>query len=264
MNLFIIGRRTQGKSTLAIYLARFIQRKVNAHTIFIFDPKRTYKSVPYTSDLGEFESLIEKSGHDAVAYQPFRQPTSDTENDRDAVNSEFVAFVDALAIERHLGVEHGARRPTIGPIIIIVDEAWYLQKSNFGNNALEKLVRLADTDKVYLIQVSHRPGEFYTGCRAQSDELYFFRQWLASDIEVVREWCGDEVAGIVETLPDHHVLRVEVNSGRTELFDRPEVWFSNIKGGMQPSPREGTEHDGLATVSASDGQSNAGATAIGS
>lgn len=228
MNIAIIGMRTQGKSTLAIFIARIIQGRRDAHVIAIFDPKRTYNSIPHTSDIGEFEHLLETE-RDAVSYQPLTGSREAKKSD-DQVMDEFSEFFDALGIDYHLGKRESARRPHLAPFVLVVDEAWFLQGGLSAHPRLEDIVRLADAENFYLIQTAHRPKDFSTKVRAQINELYIFQQWLAEDIEIVREWCGEEIATVVRNLPKHHVVRYEIDTRKFEIWSVPKVWYSSLKG----------------------------------
>lgn len=227
MNILFMGRRYQGKSTLALFLSKRIQARVGAHVIGIFDPKRSFKVIPHTSDLELFNELMETRGNFAVSFQPSGR--SDEDGVTVEVESQFEDFVSTLGIDFHLGESHPTR-DNLRPFVLVVDEAWLLQARGSINGQLANLVRLADSQNFYLIQISHRPTDFSTAARSQADEYFFFRQWLASDVETVREWCGDEVAEAVSKLPLHHVIRYEVNTGKWELWNKPEAWFIQTKG----------------------------------
>jgi hypothetical protein len=227
MNIFVIGNRGEGKSTLSLFLAKRIQERRNALVIPIFDPKRTFNSVPHSSDLGVFEDMLENPPAQAISYQPM---DLETENDEDEMAEEFSAFFDTLGINYHLGVREGAIRANLRPVILIVDEAWFLQGGMKAHPKLRKVVRLADIKNFYLIQASHRPKDFATRIRFQVDELFLMRQWLPEDIEIIREWCGNEVAQIVNSLPPHNVVRYEMATRKFEVWSHPEAWYENISG----------------------------------
>lgn len=226
MNILIIGRRGEGKSTLSYYVAQRIQSRVKAHTPIIFDPKRTFSLIPHTSDIDEFDDLLVTRGIPAIAYQPFASIGDN--GSADEVSDEFDRFFDALGIEYHLGVRENASRPNLGPIVLVVDEAWFLQGGARANTKLERLVRLADSKNFYLIQASHRPKDYSTRIRAQVDELFIFRQWLEEDIEILREWCGDEVAELARSLKPHEVIRYEIHTSKWELWNDPRGWYRAI------------------------------------
>lgn len=224
MNIGVIGRRGEGKSTLAIFLARRIQKTVQAHTIVIFDPKRTFRSIPHTNDLEVFDELLVSPKYSAIAYQPYPRTAEEVQA---GVAGEFENFCDALGIEKHLGDENPSR-PSLGPVVIVVDESWLLQKAQNVNPWMEKLVRLADSKKLFLIQLAHRPGDFAPRVSAQLDELFIFRQFLPNDLDVIEEMAGPEVAQMASELQPHHLIRFEVSSGTSEVWKEPRAWYSDI------------------------------------
>ena len=261
MNILLMGRRYEGKTTLSLFLSQRIQSRVGAHVVGIFDPRRQFKTIPHTSDLDIFNELMETRGNFAVAFQPTGRANEEGVSPEIAV--QFEEFIATLGIDFHLGETHPTR-DNLRPFILIVDEAWMLQSRAAMNDQLANLVRLADTQNFYLIQIAHRPTDFSTAARSQADEYFFFRQWLASDLETVREWCGDEVAGEVSQLPLHHLIRYEVSSGKWELWNKPESWYVNTKGESHErtkpssnSPGEGAEvAPGAGTVRRDDPASN--------
>lgn len=235
MNIGIIGRRGEGKSTLAEHVALHIQREAGAHTIVIFDPKRTFKNVAHTNNLEVFDDLIEKPGLGIVSYQPYSGSTVQGET----VAEEFTMFCEALGIEKHLG-DDAPSRPDLGPVVMVVDEAWLLQSGSQIHPWLEKLVRLADLKEFFLIQLAHRPGDFSPKVRAQLDELFIFRQFLPSDVSVIEEMAGSEIAGLVEELPSHHVIDFHVSSGKFENWNEPKNWYIDIEKNPVGATTNGT------------------------
>lgn len=233
MNAIFIGRRAQGKSTLALYVAERVQKRIAAHIIPIFDPKRTYRCIPHTNNSQVFAQMLISPGARSIAYQPFTS-AGDMQK-RDNLWDEFSVFCDSLGIEKHLGDETPSR-PDLGPVVVIIDEAWFLQPSPMVIHPwVENLVRLADHKSFFLFQCAHRPGDIAPRISAQADEFFYFRQWLPRDVEIIEDNSGAEIADAVSQLPDHHVIRFEVSSGTWELWQRPEVWYRNIsaecKGG---------------------------------
>jgi hypothetical protein len=243
VNVIFIGRRAQGKSTLALYVAERVQGKIGAHIIPIFDPKRTFKCVPHTNNADVFGQMLLTPGPRAIAYQPFAS-TGDMEQ-KDNVWDEFSVFCDSLGIEKHLGDESPSR-PDLGPVVLLVDEAWFLQSGVVVHPWLEKLVRLADYKTFFLFQMAHRPGDISPRVRAQADEFFYFRQWLPGDIDIVEDMSGADVAEAVSQLPDHHVIRFEVATGFWELWANPANWYRDISAECVKG-----EYDGNANIDAS-------------
>lgn len=227
MIILVIGRKGQGKSTLALSLAKQVQEKTgNAHVIPVFDPKYTYKSLPHTSDPETFSKMLERPGF-AVAFRPAPSGGSD-EKSGDVMTAEFAAFMDAISIEEHLGREQNASRKNLGPVVVILDEVWFLQSGNQIDPRLDMLIRLSDSKMLFLILAAHRPTDFSPRIRAQADEIYFFQQVLPGDLAAIRDLCGDAVADQVATLPKHHVLRYSVPDNRAEVWSDPSAWYLEI------------------------------------
>jgi hypothetical protein len=236
MNILVIGERGQGKSTLALFLAERIQERIGTPLpVVIFDPKRTFVGIPHTDDLGVFEDMLENpDGARAIAFQP--GINMDADDDADEMIEEFSSFFDTMGINYHLGVREGAIRNNLPPVVLIVDESWFLQGGNRAHPKLQWIVRLADKKNFYMIQCSHCPKDFAKRIRSQVDELYLFREWLPEDIDIVREWCGHTVADIVANLPNHHVVRYELGSHEYQVWTHPEGWFISIDGATDAKP----------------------------
>jgi hypothetical protein len=226
VNYGLVGRRGEGKTTLALYLGRRIRRQLEGHCTVFFDPKRSLRAIRSTSDYDELSEIMESGQIEEVAFVPPFAFNSE-EPPKHIVQESFVGFVQTLAIEEHLGSREPARE-NLSAIVIAIDEAWNLQDAREMQPHLAGLVRLADKDKVFLIQATHRPAEFSTTYRAQVDVWFLFRQWLPADLDVIEESCGQEVREIVARLPRHHVVRYEVNSGSFAVWSDPAAWYSPI------------------------------------
>jgi hypothetical protein len=239
MNIYVIGERGQGKSTLSLFLARRIQVAKGAHVIAIFDPKRTFNSIPHTADLDEFSEWLENPPDDAISYQPFTQTVGDAKN-ADEVFDAFTQFFDTLGVDYHLGLRDNATRPNLRPVVLIVDEAWFLQSGASAHPRLESLVRLADSKRFFLIQAAHRPKDFSTRIRAQLDELYIFHQWAEEDLQIIAQWCGETVAEAVKDLPPHHVLKFMSSTRTWEVWSHPQGWYFDLEEKQNVSDERGT------------------------
>lgn len=228
MNIVVMGKRGHGKSTLARYLAERIQARTNGHPLLIFDPKRTYRAIPHTSDLDEFDELATGGEASEVAFHPLGN-----------VEEDFDAFIETVGVEELLGAGENASRKNLGSVVVLVDEAWMLKT----NENLARLVRLADSKRFYLIQAAHRPSDFSTATRAQVDELFLFSQWLSDDLDIIREWAGSDVEARVASLPRYHVVRYEIGSQKFEVWENPEAWFleNSDNGGKSSRDAEAPE-----------------------
>lgn len=220
MNIAVMGKRYMGKSTLARFLAERIQQRKNAHTIIAFDPKRTFRTVPHTSDIAELEVLLTECDNRMVSYQPLEDVS-----EKRGMDEEFNLFFEAIGIEYHLGYGKDSSRLDLRPIVLIVDEASFLQAGQYINPNLARLIRLADAHNFFLIQTSHRPTDFVRLSRSQFEEVYSFRQTLREDLDVIRVWTDEETAEIISRLPDHHVVRYVLDGNEREIWSQPDNWY---------------------------------------
>src|SRR5271156_6012248 len=229
MNIAVEGQKYEGKSTLAFFLACRIKDRTNAYKIWIFDPKWAFRNpaprcagkiriVHSTDDLDEFESLLSTEG-DAVAFRP---RMSFDEDDQEAIADDFRSFAESVQLERWL------KNPPERPIILVVDEAYNLQRGAQVHPVLAAANRLATKGKIYIIQAVHGPKEIAPLMRRQQDEFYLFRQNDPTDIDSIRERCGDEAAEIVANLPQHHVLVFKARDRKFEVWSDPRGWYCDI------------------------------------
>jgi hypothetical protein len=220
MNIFIFGRKYTGKSTVALYLARRIQKQTHGYKILVFDPKWTFRSVRGTDDISEFESLLDDPKLQEIAFRPGSEEPDSTKKDADneTLTRDFTDFYHAIGMTELL------RNPPERPLIIVLDEAMNLK----GHPLLHRMMRLATKGKLYLIMACHRPVEIEPTLRAQGDEFYFFNQFEIRDIETTEEMVGPEVAELTTTLPDHHLVQYKVNGRTFEKWERPEAWYDDI------------------------------------
>ena len=225
MNIFIFGRKYTGKSTVALYLARRIQKNTGAYQLLIFDPKWTFKNVKGADDINEFETLLGDKEYSEIAFRPGLEEPDSTKKDADneIVMRDFTDFYHAIGMSEML------RYPPERPIVLLIDEAMHLK----GHPLLHRMMRLATEGKLYLILACHRPVEIEPTMRAQGDEFLFFYQNEIRDLETTEEMMGSEVAEITEHLPKHHLLQYKVNGRTFEKWEHPEAWYIDIK-----KPRE--------------------------
>lgn len=233
MNIAVIGQKYEGKSTLALVLACRIRYHAKAFRIPVFDPKWAFRNstpiidghsirLAHTEDIAEFSELMfndypEEDSPDVVCFRPGLDF-----DDNESIAREFTSFCESIELENLL------RNPPERPIVILVDEASYLQDGRYTHPWLANTNRLAVKDKLYMLQAVHAPKEISPKIRREMDEFYFFRQNEPVDLDAITERCGVECAEIVSRLPLHHVLKFDAKTRTYELLDHPEKWFTEI------------------------------------
>jgi hypothetical protein len=229
MNISVEGQKYEGKTTLAFFLACRVADRTKAHKVCIFDPKWAFKNrapfcngkirrVDFSNSIDEFEYLTHEPG-DAIAFRP--RISFDSDND-ELMEQDFRDFAEAIQLEKFL------KEPPDEPIILLVDEAYNLQKGARVHPVLASANRLATQGKIFIIQAVHAPKEIAPLMRRQMDEFYLFRQNDPLDLDAIQERCGIEVREIVSSLPQHHVVKFEAKSRKYEVWSHPSGWYSNI------------------------------------
>jgi AAA domain-containing protein len=227
MNILVIGRRGLGKSTLAEHEAQ----ELNANRIY-FDPGNQFHNVAFkTSDLDEFFDRLESWPDDepfVIAYTP---PKGNVEKNWDMFASRLWDYV---------GTHEGA-----ASFVFIIDESHRLQSAQYINDMLDEFIRRSprrergDSNPIDLIQTTHYPQDLNRTSWGESDYIFFFNVFHKRARKAIEEQFGPEVADQVANLKTpktggREVLKVESETGTSELLDDDSVWFYNIRQARPP------------------------------
>lgn len=230
-NVNIVGRREEGKTTLALYLSRRYAGRV------IWDPRgmigdRSTAVIVCTPE--DLETAI-REGDWRRGPIVYRQESDD-------VPGEFTAVCQVLF----------PRKFTKGGFAFIIDEAGELQNPHSIHPELLRIVKQHPTfppeESVLIIQTNHRLSEFNNSCKALMNELYIFQTTLPRDLDVIDQHTGiPEIREIVKTLPRHHCVRYiygrqEDGVPQYEVWDNPKMWYTPLKGGSV-SKEDNSEQD---------------------
>ena len=233
MNIIIVGRREEGKSTLALYLA------YQSHAaVFVFDPR------------GMFD------GHVVQSPEQLQQAISDKlYEDGNPIVYRFDSGNAETAFEEMADVLFPPQF-TRGGFALIVDEAGELQGANQINEALKRAIAQHPTKgdfRVSIIQTSHRLPEFHGKTKALLNDLYIFQTTHPRDLQTILDYTGsEEILPIVEKLPQHHLLRYKFarqadGVAQYEVWDNPTVWYVPMSASSSPQGEEvesGSDPDG--------------------
>lgn len=196
-----IGRRRQGKSTLALALAR-----AERNTTIVFDPNDQYGHLPIISNLADW---MEKADAHSVGRIVPTEPVADFE--------EIVAELDGGGWKW-------------GEYTLIVDECSMLMNPSKVHPALERYARTSPKD-VSVILTTHRTVDVHTLFRSLATDWFFFNQQLDRDLETIEDNFGSEVAAASRNLPNYHVIHFWLDTGGTprwEVWNKPEDWYIDI------------------------------------
>lgn len=197
----IIGRRRQGKSTLALSLARAENR-----TTIIFDPNDQYGHI---TPIGDVETFMQNADERSIARIVPSDPISEWEQLAEALDG-------------------GGWR--WGEYVLILDEASMLMQSSRLHPALERYARTSPKD-VGLILTSHRTVDIHTLFRALATDWYLFHQHLDRDLETIADNFGVDVAEASSTLAEYHLIHYWLAKGGTPewaIWSNPADWYIDI------------------------------------
>lgn len=237
MNILVVGRRREGKSTLALYLA-----KRSHKAVIVFDPRGMFHGEVVNSGEELEAALQERQSHG------WNRPEDETPivyrydgTDPDGAFDEMAAVLFPPQFTR-------------GGFALIVDEAAELQGPMQINPQLRRAVAQHPFEgdmRVTIIQTSHRLTEYHGKAKSLVDELYIFRTTNPRDLAMLLEYTGEPQAEEeVKDLPKHHVFlfkfaRQDDGVNQYEVWDDPTVWYSPIEGSESPSAKSGGQDDGL-------------------
>lgn len=228
-NIICCGRREEGKTSLAIAIA-----KQRHSAVIAFDPRAMIVGVPVYG-VDDLEEVI-KDG-------TWKEHVISYRFDSGEVDVELEELCDFLFPPRF----------TKGAFALVVDEAGSrkIQTFNSINPALDRAVRQHPTKPpqfaVTIIQTSHRLADFHGASKSLMDELYIFNTSSPRDLMALEEHTQmPEVSEIVRELPKHHCVRYlyarqEAGIAQYEVWDDPAAWYipaTNQSGSGEPEEQE--------------------------
>lgn len=196
----ILGRRRQGKSTLAYSLAL-----AHEQTILVFDPNSQFNALARVEDVEAFFASGERAGR----IVPDAEPETAWE---------------ALANE----LDGGAWR--WGEYTLIVDECSVLMSPSWIDPLLERYIRTAPAD-VHLILTTHRAVDVHPLIRALASDWLIFQTHLVRDLKNMEDHFGADVAAKARALRPYHAIHYWLDSGgvpRAEVWSNPAEWYVEI------------------------------------
>lgn len=198
----IVGRRRQGKSTLALALA-----KAKHQTIIIFDPNNQFCNIDRIDNL---ETWLENADSASVGRIVPDPPVEDA----------WIQIADILDGGQWKWAEYS----------LILDEASMLMGPHNLDDRLERFARTSPKD-INLILTTHRARDINPLFRALATDWFVFQTNIALDVESVRKNFGDELADVIPTLPKYHVAHYWLSDGgeaKVSIWDKPQDWYIDI------------------------------------
>lgn len=213
MNAVVIGRRRQGKSTLALRLCLTYHR-----TVFVFDPNNQFPSLESVNTIEELEDWLGQDvEHGVIRFVP--DPTR--------VEDDFSDLVDVIW--------------PLGNYALLIDEAGSVQRPQGLHPQLERLMRQAPRDgatntsgqitDVSICQTVHRPTDCHSLCRALATDTFLFQAQLRRDLDLIESQYGDSVSSKLPALKRWELVHTYTDlNGRQQysIWRNHQQWFIPI------------------------------------
>jgi hypothetical protein len=215
MVYLVIGRREQGKTTLAYWMASRSPRRL------IFDPRGMVGRERYTNT-SALEGACDRLAAGEIAevvYTPFGD-----------VHAGFAAF--AGEVQRWVLHTPGM------PLAVVVDEVSFVHPERVP--AFMWAVRCCRRDTIDFLVTAHRPSDIDTDIRAVTDPWCLFAIRQEHDLGVIRERCTADVLRRVQALEPRQFIQWDDAKGEARMFADPAVWFIELSPPHAPAPGSAT------------------------
>jgi len=206
--MLCIGRKEQGKTTLACFLAH------NYPTRIIFDPRNTFNTGGEIIEEGAglYDLLNEKA--EIIIQPPDHYPEH-----FEIVCDQLRAWIKDNPDEE---------------FALLTDEAYDIKTPEYMPASLDWLMRKTKRKQTRIIFTAHRPVDISTDIRALSDNWLIFQSTQEHDLRIIRERCGDEVAEQVAQLNPREFINWDDSVGKYTKFSDSNAWYMPLQ--KQESP----------------------------
>ena len=210
MNFLVCGRMKKGKTTLALYLA-----EQHSPGRVAWDSKHDIVGAVYVTNSEELEDAIQ-TGQWRNGLIVFRPNGLRIEQD----------FSEMCAV-----LFNPPKR--FECFSLVIDEAKQLQGPHSIDPYLDVAIR-QHPRSVLIVQTTHSLQDWHRASKDLMTELYCFRL-IGNSLESVVDYCdgGPDFRAAIESLPDHHCVRVNFEAAKGEsdweVWDHPELWGPKSK-----------------------------------
>jgi len=221
MNALVIGYRAQGKSTLALALAR-----VHHPNVVIWDPRAQYAGGVVIHRASDLKLWLEDDDRmDILIFQP------EIGSDKPGKSEQFSELV-AIIREGHWG-----------NFSIIVDEAHELQRPQGINPELDWLMRQAPREgpaEITVIQTCHALVDYHPTVHRLISDAFIFNSRYARDLPRIEEHYGASVAAVSSRLKRYEVVHCFDSDTEDGDLRRAYCVWRSAESGSWYLPLDGT------------------------
>jgi hypothetical protein len=204
MIYLVFGRREQGKTTLAYWMAR------RAGPRLIFDPRgliRLRSTVTHRIDLREAADELRAGERAEVVYTPYEDDLA-------------TAFTRFCGLARRWVFDDPRR-----PLAVLVDEVAFVSTDDL---AFQWLLRCSSRSIVHVFVTGHRPVDVRPNVRAIADHWLLFAMRQEHDLQVLDERCSVEAVREVRTLQPRQFVQWDDTQARHKVFKNPQEWYIDL------------------------------------
>jgi len=203
MVYLIIGRREQGKTTLAYRMASKLPRRL------IFDPRGMIggKRVMTGSDLQAACDRLADGEIQEVIHTPFGDAQA--------------GFVQFASEAQRWVLEYPDQ-----PLAILVDELAFVDTKVV---AFQWAMRCCKRDTIHILMTAHRPADVQTYIRALVDHWCLFAMRQEHDLDVIKERCSVDVYTAVQALEPRCFVQWDDAHSTSKLYTDPASWYIELQ-----------------------------------
>lgn len=199
-----IGRRELGKTTLAVHLARFYQKRV------LWDPRHMISTSDVILDDTNIEGLYDAiSRYDEVIV-------------RAHFNVEETFEIMCEQIQSWITENQGTT------FCLLLDEIRFTPKPDDEQN-FNWIVRCTPRETVSVIVTAHGVPDINTNMRRIADYWILFQLTLEADLQTVLERCGKQVEKETQKLKPYQFIVWNDGNRTWRKETEPGKWFVSLK-----------------------------------
>jgi hypothetical protein len=215
MIILCVGRKEQGKTTLAYHLVRFSPKRV------IFDPREDFAtSLIVTGDPASLPDDLDDEAVSEVIVQSSRNVIELFEE---------TCFHLAEWLKDNKGEPFG----------FLIDDSRLAFASKTIPQDFSWMLRSTKLEQSRIVMTTWRIVDIPPEVRSQADVWMVFKTTEPRDLELIAERFGDDAALRVQTLPPHICLRCD-DSGpelTISVIENSKAWYVNTKI-LQQEPKK--------------------------
>jgi len=200
----VLGRREQGKTTLAYSMARKFPLRL------VFDPRGmiAQPDALQVRERGDLQPAVDELFFrqiDEVIFSP-------VEDDLSAAFADFAGEVKRWVIDR----------PSGDRLAVIVDEASFV---DLNQPSWQWVLRCSPREQIHIFITAHRPADIPVIVRAIADHWLIFPMRQEHDLRVIAERCSPKTAETVAALGDREFAHWDDTTAKLRVMRRPDRWF---------------------------------------